>query len=399
MESREYRKNKHTEFFHKLDKIIFVFSSMNYWVDDNGKPVVYVNAYKRIMKVINAAIVLFMVAELGSFFTQNNLTESQKSDRLMMGFSHIILYSATLSLNHHKETVTQILFTLAVGLKKDFNDLETETLMLKRTKIYACTLVLLCFNSVLFYGVKGLTKVLFSDETFVTMITAWPDVHDRSLLAGVSRVCVYVLSWLWMIRVTTAYLIVLAVTISLSHQYMNLQMYFKSIAEVFDERISQSEKEEKFERALKLGIRLHATTIWCTQQVQRTCGNVFSGHIVVNICVMVQLMSQFKDSDRSLGHVLAILTTFISMLFSTGLFMSSAGDVTIEAGNLPTAIFMSGWQNCTKMSSYRIRRLMLIAMTQSQKPVIIKSFGFIELSYQSYVSIVKASYSVFSYLY
>ncbi|XP_063619803.1 uncharacterized protein LOC134792444 [Cydia splendana] len=399
MESRKYQKNKTTEFFHKFDKIIFVCSSMNYWVDDNGIPELVVNAYKRITKVINAAIVLFMVAEIGSFFTQNNLTEKQKSDRLMMTFSHVILYSFTLSLSHHKKMVTEILFTLAVGLKKDFNDEKTERLMLKRIKIYACALVLLCFNALVFYGVEGLTQVLFSDGTFVTMITVWPEVHDQSLLAGVGRIGVYVLWWLWMIRVTAAYLLVLAVTISLSHQYMNLQMYFKSIAEVFDEKISQREKEEKFERALKLGIKLHATTIWCSQQVQKTCGNVFSGHIIVNIGVMVQLMSQFKDSDRAPSHVLAILATFMSMLFSTGFIMWSAGDITVEAGNLPTAIFMSGWQNCTKMSSYRIRRLMLIAMTQSQKPVIMKSCGFIELSYQSYVSIVKASYSIFSVLY
>ncbi|XP_063377593.1 uncharacterized protein LOC134664779 [Cydia fagiglandana] len=397
MESPKYRKNKTTEFFHKLDKIIFVCSSMNYWVDHNGIPGVYMNVYKRIMKVIKAGIVLFVVGELTSFFTQNNLTENQKSDRLMMTLSHTLLYYVTLSLD--KETVTEILFTLAVGLKKDFNDPETEILMLKRTKIYACTFVFLSFNSILFYGIKGFTKVLFSDETFITMITAWPDVHDRSPLAGVGRVVVYVLCWLWMARVTTAYLLVLVVTISLSHQYMNLQMYFKSLAGVFEERISQSEKEEKYERALKLGIRLHATTIWCTQQVQRTCGNVFSAHIIINIFVMVQLLSQFKDADRSPGHVSAILATSVTMLINTGFIMWSAGDVTVEAGNLPTAIFMSGWQNCTNMSSYRIRRLVLIAMIQSQKPVIIKSFGFIEISYQSYVSIVKTSYSIFSVLY
>ncbi|XP_063377590.1 LOW QUALITY PROTEIN: odorant receptor 65a-like [Cydia fagiglandana] len=411
MVSQKYLKNKTTEFFHKLDKIIFVCSSMNYWVDDNGGfpnryngiPELVVNAYRRIIKVINAAIVLFVVAELGSFFTQNNLTEKQKSDRVMMTFSHIIMYSFTLSLSQNKETVTEILFALAVDLKKDFNDEETERLMLKRTKIYAWAFVLLCFNALIFYGVEGLTQVLFSDGTFVTMITVWPEVHDRSPVAGVGRVVVYILWWLWMIRITTSYLIVFAVTISLSHQYMNLQMYFKSLAGVFEERISQSEKEEeeekKFERALKLGIRLHATTIWCTQQVQRTCGNVFSGHIVVNIGVLVQVMSQFKDSDRAPSHLLAIAGIFVSMLFSTGFIMWSAGDITVEAGNLPTAIFMSGWQNCTNMSSYRIRRLMLIAMTQSQKPVIMKSCGFIELSYQSYLSIVKTSYSIFSVLY
>nr|AST36416.1 putative odorant receptor OR66 [Cydia nigricana] len=399
MESREYRKNKTTELFRKLDKAIFICSSMNFWVDDNGIPELVVNSYKRISKVINVAIVLFMVAEIGSFFNQNNLTEKQKSDRCLMTFSHIILYSCTLSLWHHRETVTEMLFTLAVGLKKDFNDEATERLMLKRTRIYSSAFVLLCFNALVFYGLEGLASVLFSGGTFVTMITVWPDVHDESLLAGVGRVAIYILWWLWMLRVTTAYLLVLTVTISLSHQYINLQMYFKSIAGIFEEGISQSEKEEKFERALKLGIRLHATTIWCAHQVQRTFGNVFSGQIIVNIGVLVLLMSQFKNSDRAPSHLLAIAATFASMLFGTGVIMWSAGDITVEAENLPTAIFLSGWQNCTNRSSYRIRRLMLIAMAQSQKRVVIKSYGFLELSYQSYVSIVKTSYSIFSVMY
>ncbi|XP_063360109.1 uncharacterized protein LOC134649333 [Cydia amplana] len=399
METRKYRKNKTTELFHKMDKAIFICSGMNFWVDDNGIPELVLNAYKRIYKVINVAVVLFMVAEIGSFFTQNNLTEKQRSNRFLMTFSHIVLYAFTLSLSHHKETVTEILFTLAVCLKKDFNDEETERLMLKRTRFYACALVGLCYTALVFYGVEGLTQVLFSDGTFVTVITIWPEVHDQSHLAGVARVGIYFLWWLWMIRATTAYLLVLTVTVSLSHQYTNLQMYFKSIAGVFDERISQSEKEEKFERALKLGIRLHATTIWCTQQVQRTCGNVFSGHIIVNIGVLVLLMSQFKNSDRALIHVLPAAATFASMMFSTGVIMLSAGDITVEAGNLPTAIFLSGWQNNTNMYSYRIRRMMLIALAQSQKPVIIKSCGFIGLSYQSYLSIVKTSYSIFSVLY
>ncbi|XP_063532902.1 putative odorant receptor 69a [Cydia strobilella] len=399
MVSRKYRKNKTTDLYHELDKVIFVSSSMNFWVDDNGLPELVVNAFKRMSKVINLAVVLWLVAEIGSFFTQNDLTEKQNSDRVLMTFTHIIMYSFTLSLSHHKETVTEILFTLAVGLKKDFNDEETERHMLKRMKIYACANVLVFINALVIYGAEGLAQTLLSDGNFVTIVTVWPDVHDTSLLAGVGRVGIYVLWWLWMLRVTTVYLLVLILTISLSHQYMNLQMYFKSIAGVFEERISQSEKEEKFERALKLGARLHGTTIWCAQQVQRTCGNIFSGHIIVNIGVVVLLMSQFKNSDRTMGHVLPIAANFVCILFSTGLIMWNAGDITVQAGKLPTAIFQSGWQNCTNMSSYRIRRLLLIAMAQSQKPVIIKSLGFIELSYESYLSIVKTSYSIFSVLY
>nr|WEG72119.1 odorant-receptor-25 [Grapholita molesta] len=387
MESRKYRKNKTTELFRKLDKFIFLCSSTNFWVDDNGIPELTRKAYRILIKVLNGAVVLFMVSELGSFFTQHNLTEKQQSNQVFMPFSHIILYSFTWSLIHDKEAVTELLFVLAVDLKKDFNDEDTETRMLKRTKFFTCVLICLCFNSLLLYGIEGFSQVLFSDGTFVTMITFWPEVHDQTLPASICRVGIYIVWWLWMIRVIMAYVLVIAITISLSHQYRNLQLYFKSIANIFEERLSQREKEEKYERALKLGISLHSTTIWCTKQVQRTCGKLFSGHIVTNVYVMVQLMSQLKQTDRSLGQVLPIAVTIAVMLFSTGIIMWNAGDITVEAGNLPTAIFLSGWQNCTHKCSYRVRRTVLIAMAQSQKPVIIKSCGFIELSYDSYITV------------
>nr|AXF48805.1 odorant receptors OR66 [Lobesia botrana] len=399
MEVQAYRKNNTTELFRKLDKVIFFCSGMNFWVDDNGVPELLFKAYQTYSSVVNVAVVLFMFAEAGSFFTQHDLTEKQQSDRLLMTTSHFILYSFTLSFIHHKETVTKILFTLAVDLKKDFNDEGTEKLMLKRTRIYVTALIVLCFNALVFYGIDGLIQVLFSDGTFVTIVTVWPEVHDPRPLAEAARIVIYILWWLWMLRVTTVYLLVLTITISLSHQHTNLQLYFKSLANIFEERISQREKELKFERAFKVGTRLHATTIWCAQQVQKSCGLMFSGHIIVNVMVLVLLMSQMKNADRTLSNVLPIVSTACSMLFSTGVIMWNAGDVTIEAGQISTAIFQSGWHNCTHVASYRIRRLLLIAITQSQKPVVIKSCGVIEMSYQAYLSIVKTSYSIFSVLY
>ncbi|XP_048007561.1 uncharacterized protein LOC125242706 [Leguminivora glycinivorella] len=195
---------------------------------------------------------------------------------------------------------------------------------------------------------------------------------------------------------------------------------------------------------------MHSMTLWCTRQTQVAGGVAFSGQVIINVSVLVLLMiqmmftertlfavmpivfmalsvlvgtgvflwnagdvtieasrlpaamfhsgwhnctkqssvrvrklvtiaiAQAQNTDRTLTHLLATAATFVSMMFSTGVIMWNAGDITVEAGNLPTAIFLSGWQNCTNMSSYRIRRLVLIAIAQSQKPVIIKCCGFMD---------------------
>ncbi|XP_073942615.1 uncharacterized protein [Choristoneura fumiferana] len=396
----EYQKNKTTELFFSLNRVIFFCSAINFWVEETGIPTLIVKVYQRLSKLIHFASYLFIAFEWGAFYTQHNLTEKQKSDRFLMSFSHTILYSFTVVITHHKEAVTELLYTLAVTLKKDFNDATTERLMVKRTKFYTSAFVVTCGIALIFYGIDGIVQVAYLDSTFVTLIPFWPDVDDHRAVASVARIATYVFWWIFMARITSAYLLVLAITICMSHQYINLQLYFESLEDIFQQKyLTQIIKEARYERALKVGVKLHATTIWCTQQVQKICGLVFSGQIIVNIMVLVLLMSQMVNSERTMSNTLPIASTIVSMLFSTGLIMWNAGDVTVEAARVPTAIFLSGWQHCQEEASRRIRRLLLIAITQSQQPVVIKSLGVIELSYQSYLSIVKTSYSIFSVLY
>lgn len=62
----------------------------------------------------------------------------------------------------------------------------------------------------------------------------------------------------------------------------------------------------------------------------------------------------------------ATAVTATSVLISTGFVLWNAGDITVEASNLPTAIYFSGWHNCQGKSSYGIRNMVVIAMTHAQ---------------------------------
>ncbi|XP_045534801.1 uncharacterized protein LOC106716196 [Papilio machaon] len=236
--------------------------------------------------------------------------------------------------------------------------------MIKKSKLYSAAYLFSFSSALISYGIDGLIQVLRKDGTFTTVITAWPDVEDRSSFANIARVTNYVLWWIFMMRLSAIYVLVICLTTCLSHQYKNLQSYFYHLVDIFDEHdLSQQEKEKKYEDSVKIGIKLHSDTLWCTRQIENAYAVVFSGQILVNISVLCLLMLQ------------------------------------MVASLLSTAMYSSGWENCQKDCSIRIRRLLVIAMAQSQRPVTLRSFGIIELSYQSYVSIVKSSYSVFSILY
>ena len=101
-----------------------------------------------------------------------------------------------------------------------------------------------------------------SGETFNTIITAWPEVEDRSTLANIGRSVFYIIWWIYLSRIFAVYSLVICLTIAVSHQFKNLNSYFQSLAGIFeDDGLTHEEKEQEYERALKVGIKMHSDTL------------------------------------------------------------------------------------------------------------------------------------------
>ncbi|XP_063377523.1 uncharacterized protein LOC134664708 [Cydia fagiglandana] len=237
------------------------------------------------------------------------------------------------------------------------------------------------------------------DATFTVMIPVWPDVEDRRIIAATARVVHYIVWLIFMVRVLVLYMLIITSTITIAHQFKHLCKYFEDLNDIFEGSGSQEEKERKYENAFKLGVKMHTISLWCTRQIQLTGGVAFSGQVIINVCTLGLLMLQTMSTERTLAAMMPIIFMAMAILIGTGLFLWNAGDVNIEATLLPAAMFHSGWYNCTRHSSVRVRKLVTIAIAQAQKPVLIKGLGLIELSYESYVAIVKSSYSLFSVIY
>nr|QLI62084.1 odorant receptor 41 [Streltzoviella insularis] len=64
-------------------------------------------------------------------------------------------------------------------------------------------------------------------------------------------------------------------------------------------------------------------------------------------------------------------------------------------------MFYCGWHLCDmdKQSHHDIRRLVLIGCAQAQKPLILKAFGIQDLSYETFVSVARMTYSIFAVFY
>ncbi|KAJ0179049.1 hypothetical protein K1T71_005824 [Dendrolimus kikuchii] len=400
MDGRNYGNGatKTKNFFYKINLIIYFMGMPNFWIEAllPKKFEKYYNIYNIIN---NGLIFIFIGAELAGFYTQTNLTEKQKSEQLLYGLSHPILFTFYLVMTSHKHKAKDVMYDLVVELKKIYNDLEVEQQMISKLKSTLTALVSFCVMSVVFYTFDAILLVIRTGTCFNVLILVWPDLDDRSNMAYLVRFVFYIFWWIFCSRVFAMYILVISVLTCLSHQYKNLLSYFYGISEIFEEGISQEEKEKKYEEAFRVGIKLHVDTLRCTGDCRAICRGVFSGQIIFNITLLVVLLSQLVSTERTIMNLIAAGITATAILVSTGFFMWNAGDVTIEASNLATAMYFSGWYNCMGSSSVRIRKMVMLSMMIAQKPVLMKGLGVIVLSYESYVTIVKSSYSAFSVIY
>ncbi|XP_075971223.1 uncharacterized protein LOC142973433 [Anticarsia gemmatalis] len=395
-----YKPSRTTKFFYKLNYFIYMFGIPSFWIEDLNISKTFVKIYNKFSSFNNVLQYIMILSELAAFFTQFNLTERQRMNLYLFAISHPILCFYHLTLTYHRKRVRSILYTLTVSLKRDYNDEEVESHMISKTKTYLTALLSACMLSMVMYICDACSDMMTNDVTFTTLITAYPDVQDRSVQADVFRALINIIWWIFMTRIYAVFLLVIPLSICLSHQYINLQSYFRSLNDIFDRNdLSQSEKEDLYESKMKAGIKFHSETLECTRETQTVCNEVFSGQIIFNIVLVVVLMAQMVKSERNLSNLCATSITASAVLISTGFFMWNAGDVTVEASHLATSIYFSGWQNCQNESSTRIRNLVSITMAHAQKPVILKGLGYIKLSYASYLRIVKSSYSVFSVLF
>nr|QRF70984.1 odorant receptor [Semiothisa cinerearia] len=391
--------NKTAAYFYKLSYIVFFLGSPNFWIEDLNLPDTFYKTYRRASRYLNVLFTYFIVFELGSFITQKNLTKTQEADLMVYAIAHPIMFSYTWILSKYDKDV-QTLFRLILRLKSIYNDKDVEEKWLKKSKRDSRAIAFTCIMAVTMHTYGPLMTYIKSEGTFTTLITAWPLVDDPSAAAHAARVFNNIMFWVFVSRVIASYMLVISLVTSISHQYMNLQSYFHSIEAVFeDENTDQCIKEVEYEKSFKLGIELHTRTIECVDQFRHICGIIYSAQIVFVITTLVFLMSQMMEAERNIVSAATTAITVSTVMFGAGFFLWNAGDITEEAAALPTAMYCSGWQHCRGHSARRVRKLVTIAMAHAQKPVYIKGLGMMIFSYESYVSLVKFSYSVFSVVY
>ncbi|KAG6454910.1 uncharacterized protein LOC115446606 [Manduca sexta] len=396
-ETKKYTPTDTTKLLDKFNKILYVFGFRGFWMGDVKFP-------KTVMKIIDILYPVLIITQgtfgtlqLGAYFTQKHLNSVQKIDALVMGFGQPMMLLYCLNCRYYKKACREVFYHLFVVLKTVYNDKETEENMVKRLKLYFGAYLIFSLLIVLLYGSYASVETVRKGATFVTVVTAWPDVTDTSKLASYARVGIFMYWSVYSFTTSVVIIIVLIIFLGLTYQYINLQRYFENLNSIFEnDRLSHEEMEKNFEKALQNGIKAHSETLWCVKQCRMICSAINAGVILLTTGTLVILMPAILGSKDDLLEAMMYLMVFNIVLMIMAFFMCNAGDTTVEAQKLPNAIYSCGWYNCYGKRSARIRSLVVVAMIQAQEPVVFTGFGVIELSYENFVTIIKSAYSLIS---
>nr|AST36402.1 putative odorant receptor OR47 [Cydia nigricana] len=394
-----FKPNTTVSLFYNICALVFLGCGTNFMFDDLKLPRKVVQICRLVSRVFGLFVLMLMFSACGAFFTQHNLDMMRKAQLWLYGPTSLTLYAMYLNSVIRKEKIKRLGYTIAVVLREMSTDTEIEKEMVKKTWRFSYAFAFLVNGLFFCTGIVTGYVATTTNETFTTVVPAWPDLNDHTTAASIARIAHYCVWYIFLVRVGSIYFIILAITIGLQFQYGIMCNYFHSLNSIFDGDGTHEEKEQKYEDAFKFGVKMHSLTLWCIDQTQVTCGVAFSSQFITNLLTLIALMVQFVFMERTFGNCLNVFLFAGVTLTGTGIFMWNAGDVTYEATKLHTAMFHSGWHNCQGQASLRVRKLLTIAMQRAQDRVTIKGFGILELSYDSYISMVKFAYSVFSVLY
>ncbi|XP_026738354.1 uncharacterized protein LOC113501425 [Trichoplusia ni] len=309
-------------------------------------------------------------------------------------------YQQNETLEYYKVEIKQILYHLAVVLREPYNNRELEATAVRKVRVYSTLFFIISLMFVSAGGISAIHKVVTAGEIFCPVIPAWPSLSDTSLLSLVIRIIFYIFWLMYDVRVMAMFTLLLSMLVMIFYQFKNLQCYFYSLDKIFlEENLSQREKELKYENAFKLGIYMHAETLWVKKQNQHVCEWIFASEVTMSfIGLMVQLIT-IVSGKRDVSTVGTTFSMIMLTLISLAFFMWNGGDITIEALKVSDAMYFSGWENCSGQSSARVRKLVACAIRQAQEPVVYKTLGVVEFSYDAYVKISKLPYTVVSMFY
>ncbi|KPJ13510.1 hypothetical protein RR48_02135 [Papilio machaon] len=146
---------------------------------------------------------------------------------------------------------------------------------------------------------------------------------------------------------------------------------------------------ENLATGLIKGFKVHKKLLRILKDIDKGFGFVIALQLFQSSGSAVSLLLQIAISDDlTFVGKLKIMFFVIALFFLLGLFLCNAGEITYQSALLADSIFYCGWHECLweyQPQGKKIGQMVLIACIQAQKPLVLKAFKMIELTYGTFL--------------
>ncbi|XP_059055754.1 uncharacterized protein LOC131849657 [Achroia grisella] len=380
-------------------KYMYFAGTGNYWYKNKYNETIQYKLYT----VVSFSIYTTMIflENLAALF--GNFPEVEKNSANMFFAIHNIVLTKMALLLYHKKSIRKLNFEMA-SVGKKFEEKHYMRRQELKVKIGIMSYVISVYLSLSAYGVASARRVLVEGAPFYTVVTYLPYYEDNTSVASFFRVFFYI-TWLYMmLPMMSADCLPITHLIIMAYKFITLCHHYERIREEFDHDILTMDKKmavKKLKAGCLEGILIHQKLLYFADEINRVFGIIMSLQVCESSAVAVLLLLRLALSPH-MDLINAFMTyTFVGSLFLLlALNLWNAGEVTYQASLLSNSIFYCGWHLCKLEDSSRdIRRLVLISCAQAQKPLILKAFGIQDLSYETFVSVARMTYSIFAVFY
>nr|UTQ10512.1 odorant receptor 10 [Glyphodes caesalis] len=382
---------------------IFLVASGDFWFEE-GKigddSSWFYNIYRgTIFSLYGFMTILEIMAAIFGIFP-----EDEKRDSVSLAVSHTIVMLKIFSVISNKKLVR----TLNYNMVKICEGHEDPVLMAKKYRIVKINIwayFITVYGSAACFVFEGIRK-LYAGSHFVTIVTYYPSFEDNSITATVFRIAMTVLLMMMlMTMIVTVDSFTMVYLILYKYKFIALRHYFERLAEEFQELNDSGNSRlaaDKLTNGLVEGIIMHKELIRMAKDIDQAFGTVIALQLFQSSGSAVSLLLQIALSDQlTFVASMKIIFFVVALFFLLGLFLCNAGEITYQASLLADAIFYCGWHACPPRHPPQRdpRRLVLLACMQAQRPLIMKAFKMIELSYGTFLQVLRGTYSVFALFY
>ncbi|CAH0724934.1 unnamed protein product, partial [Brenthis ino] len=389
--------------FKKICKKIFLIGSGNFWyidgeIGDDNDILYKILNYTLLLVYVLMTLLEIMAALIGDF------PEDEKSDSVTFAVSHTIVMIKIFSVISNKKLIKKLIHDLIKVCEVH----EEECLMEEKyriMKINVIAYIVTVYGSAACFVFEGLRK-MFDGSHFVTVVTYYPLFEDNSFLATLLRMFMTIILFMMLITMIVSVDGFTVVNLIMyKYKFITLRNYFEKLRREFDEALKNQKSRlaaERLSKGLIEGIIMHKELLRLSKEIDKAFGTVMALQLCQSSGSAVSLLLQVALSDQlTLVASMKIIFFVVALFLLLGIFLCNAGEITYQASLLSDSIFYCGWHLCPSQFPQRrnLGQLVLQACAQAQRPLIMKAFKMLELTYGTFLLVVRGTYSVFALFY